>query len=787
MTLTVGTLVRVLPEALPDSGRSTLCNARVVSTGDSVTFLSLTDEFNPDSFSFTLEADEANALPRITQEEVEAASTIWHRQFVVFAEASSGRWVHGQVYGLVFPLLPQVQVATAFGMKTVLLGDDDLPIMTVFPVVAILLRFSRFHANVPGIYESNRRAQLALPQAVTSKSPSELEDLHRLVFSRVTGDDTSQPDEVVEAAVPNVPDILHDLVSTREIPSPAEVCVIINPYTGQPNHSTVLHVVLQVHFSGRDLPKELINCIGQRFSEDPRSTQPNNIVIVPRHQLHNQTTSTDSEIPLLNQPAVPDTLTLPEGYLSPRSRITSSVDNTPPIPTTPFHLHLMNPPPSQVASFRPSNTINSTAPILSEVPPIFPSTTPEFVSDANERLHNIQDLRQFVTNPPPAMLSAVPSYRSAEIDLTQASIIQAQEFMLQHRRQQRDTSTLTLDEAWEAYDTTPKVTKMFKVSKDEFEFHWWLSSHQYRGLTPTQFLTDCMARFPVFTIIPHPAVLMFHFRLAFGSGQLSLWHFRKASQFQLETWNDREPLSLTTFPAKLTPPAAQQFQTLAELRDALTNIHKVACFYGSATYQQFTHAAKHFFDHSLEKTQLTDADVNDLLRWYNLQFQEFATTLYMDIHQHRAPPLHVVSFHCFDTSSSKYADLLLNLQGQRTLRMHDTIRSQVAEQVIAALGTSAQYGASIPSAETSRPRGNRQHNPSAMPQHLQRAIPKQRGVSCCLRALTTQGCLSRLVGDRCGSGSLRKAHFVPTSLPADVKAWMVNIKHWTIKPELANL
>ncbi len=194
----------------------------------------------------------------------------------------------------------------------------------------------------------------------------------------------------------------------------------------------------------------------------------------------------------------------------------------------------------------------------------------------------------------------------------------------------------------------------------------------------------------------------------------------------------------------------------------------------------------------MEKAQITDADVNDLLCWYNLQFQDFASTLYMDIHQHCSPPLHIVAFHCFDTSSARYADLLLNLQVQRTMRTHDTIRIQVQQQLMAALGTPTQHQSLTSRGEQQRQRGNRppannSTGGSSMPHHVQRAIPKQQGFSCCHRALTTQGCLARVVGDRCGSDAFKKAHFVPTSLTADVKAWMVNTKQWTIKPELSNL
>ena len=107
---------------------------------ESVDFLSLAGEFNSDTFAFLLDIDEAETLTVITQEEVEAASAIWHRQHVTFADASSGQWLHGQANSLAYPLIPQLLVTIPSGTKVVFLGNDDLPVITVFPVVAILLR-----------------------------------------------------------------------------------------------------------------------------------------------------------------------------------------------------------------------------------------------------------------------------------------------------------------------------------------------------------------------------------------------------------------------------------------------------------------------------------------------------------------------------------------------------------------------------------------------------------------------------------------------------------------------
>ncbi len=59
--------------------------------GETISFKALEDEFSPDLLEFHLEADDAQSLTRIDQDEVEAASTIWHRQHVVFVCETSGR------------------------------------------------------------------------------------------------------------------------------------------------------------------------------------------------------------------------------------------------------------------------------------------------------------------------------------------------------------------------------------------------------------------------------------------------------------------------------------------------------------------------------------------------------------------------------------------------------------------------------------------------------------------------------------------------------------------------
>ena len=810
MPLSLANLVRVLPETFPDSGRSTLCNAKVVQiTDNTVDFLSLPDEFNPDTFSFSLDADEAATLTVITQEEVEAASTIWHRQYVAFADPSSGCWLHGQVNGLAYPAMPQIRVATTAGVRTVLLGDDDAPVMTVFPVVAILLQKTRIQANVAGVSDVNRRARLALPAGGTMTA-LELTNLHHLLYSRVAAEEVDTADSIndLHEVVPNIPNMLQGLVAIEEIPSPGVVCAIANPYTGCLNMSTILHVVLQVFYVGRDLPAELVGSVGQRFCEDPRTPQPENVVIVPRAQRHGQTptaavaittdvqaSATDVAVPTSQSTITPpDTVTLPQGYLSPRLRPQiAEVETTP----QPFHLRIGATAPAPTATFRPSTEAPlAQVPLsLSPLPRTFaqratqqPPAAPVAAVDHHLQFDKAQ-LQQFMTQPPPTVLAGFASYRATEDDLLQASLDHAQAFMASHRHKQRKILSLTLEEAWEAYDYINKDVKLFKVTQDEFEFHWWLSSQEFRTKTPNQFLNDCMARFPAFSITPHPAVLMFHYRLAFGSGQLSLWHFRKTSSSQLETWNAKDPISLTVFPAKSTPPVAQSFDTITELRDALSNIHKVACFYGSATYQQFTHAAKHFLDQGLDQADLTDADAKDLLRWFNLQFQSFSAALYLDIQQHRVPPQHIVAFHCFDTTSSRYSDLLLKLQIQRTSRMTTAIQAQVAEQVASAMGSSVPrhvvHQRNQPSGFRNPSQGN--NVPGPMPPATMRAVPKHDGLPCCLRALTTRGCVARVTNGRCGSGALQKAHFVPSNLPGPVKSWMINEKKWTLRPEHSNL
>ena len=91
MSLVVNNIVRVHPEFLPHSGRSTLVNACVVSLGKLVTFRTLEDEFSPDSFNFELDSEVAATLTIVTADEVAAGSTIWDRQHIAFACPISGK------------------------------------------------------------------------------------------------------------------------------------------------------------------------------------------------------------------------------------------------------------------------------------------------------------------------------------------------------------------------------------------------------------------------------------------------------------------------------------------------------------------------------------------------------------------------------------------------------------------------------------------------------------------------------------------------------------------------
>ena len=124
-SLAVNNIVRVHPESLPHSGRSTLVNAVVVSLGKLVTFRTLEDEFSPDAFSFQLDSEVAATLTIITADEVAAGSTIWDRQHIAFVCPTSGKWLYGQAAGLSYPLLPKLRVKSGGRIYVVPLGDDD--------------------------------------------------------------------------------------------------------------------------------------------------------------------------------------------------------------------------------------------------------------------------------------------------------------------------------------------------------------------------------------------------------------------------------------------------------------------------------------------------------------------------------------------------------------------------------------------------------------------------------------------------------------------------------------
>ena len=195
-----------------------------------------------------------------------------------------------------------------------------------------------------------------------------------------------------------------------------------------------------------------------------------------------------------------------------------------------------------------------------------------------------------------------------------------------------------------------------------------------------------------------------------------------------------------------------------------------------------------FLIQGFEQAQLGDDDSEQLTRWFNSQFQHFASTLYSDIQMHRSPPLHVVAHHCFDVASSRYADLLLKLHSSRAMKASASIRAEVASQVQAALQLAKPtFGDKRANGSHGQSNyGGRQTPfaaPVSMPRTVERAIPRKDGIPCCLRSLTVKGCHSNVSNGRCGHGSLQKSHFVPTSLPPAVKTWMTQDKKWTLKSD----
>ena len=332
----------------------------------------------------------------------------------------------------------------------------------------------------------------------------------------------------------------------------------------------------------------------------------------------------------------------------------------------------------------------------------------------------------------PVTFDYVDGYERA---LHKASQDSASAFMARNRARARTRIFANIEECWAAYDSQPKNRKFFTVTRDEFERHWELSNDVFRSFSPTQCLIDAATFLPTIGVIPHPGVLTFASGLAFGTGQLSVWHFRKVSKRVVDSWNDELRLSTTLFPAKLSPPADGTFSTLLELKLAVENLHKYSAYLGSPC------------------------------------FHAFSTALYVDIQQCREPPHHISAFKCFEATGHRYGDLLLQLQVHRNGIERATIKAELRQEL--GLGTN-NYPArtQVQGGTTPRFSANPVHPAAApMPPAIEALIPKQSGIPCCLKNLTVKGCTSRLMGNKCGNGSWKKAHFEP-KLPESVKTWM---------------
>ena len=754
----VNDLVRLLPEHVPNARRSTLMNGRVLAINEhAYTIKNFIDEFTTEESTFNISLHVGRSLQVISQEEVDTASTCWDRQHVAFVESSTQTWCYGQVDALAFPTLPQIKVATTFGSKTVGLGDEEAPVVPVYPVIATLLAQSRFRFVTP---PGSKKTQKTLGVQF-SYTLQQLEDMHRKLYDRVMGEDddadviVSPPDDL--ETQPNIPDILRGILVDKDMPLPGDVRAFVNPYNGHINKARVIHVVLHTHYQGKEIPSPLQASIGVDFCADPRVQQPLSTPPArPRSASVARITSltaTDS----LSQLPVPILATqsldqyhsaLAHDNQPEMESFLASSGNAVPL----VNAHQLPPTPVDNWS-RPSVPLQSTLPV------------------------NIENLASFMRQVPSGFQSNEfdDNYKSS---LANASLHSAVEFMATHRQRIRETALLTLDDCWAAYSNMSKDAKYFTVSNDEFEFHWWITAARFRSKQPAQFLTDCIATVPQFFMLPHPGVMMFVYRLAFGSGQLSVWHFRKVSELELKHWNDTSRLSLTVFPAKLLPPPAGTFKSIRDLQDALTNILTFASYYGSASFQQFAHAAKTFLDTGIRQLQVTDLDTPTLLEWFDDQFQFFTMELFLDIQQHRDPPRHVVAHYCFDTSGTKFSTLLLRMHASRSTGGVD-MRSEIRLQVQAELAASRSAGKWKNKQEGSGPL-------APMPDNLQRLVPKHEGKPCCLRALCKQGCRSKLDNGTCGFGSLKKLHFAPEKLDNALAQWAS--KRWGgFKSEHAHL
>ena len=187
-----------------------------------------------------MKPNDAALLPQVSQEEVDARSTIWHRQHVWYIQRTTFRLMFGQVDGLAYPCQSKVSVTTGVGLEDVCLYDEEFPVNTVFPVVASLLMNTRFvHSSAP---EQIRRLTMG-PIYATSMAPSQLETLHDTIFQRVMDFPDLGDDAVHWLDFPNVAHILRGLIPIDDIHQPSGVRTIVNPFTGQRGISSLQHML----------------------------------------------------------------------------------------------------------------------------------------------------------------------------------------------------------------------------------------------------------------------------------------------------------------------------------------------------------------------------------------------------------------------------------------------------------------------------------------------------------------------------------------------------------------
>ena len=359
---------------------------------------------------------------------------------------------------------------------------------------------------------------------------------------------------------------------------------------------------------------------------------------------------------------------------------------------------------------------------------------------------------------PCSTLALAPAYRHFPSDyelahhgygaITKAAAEQAEVFRLTARARTRANPFTSGDDLVEAFRALKKGNNSVVLSDTQLQVHWWATADKHHGLLPMDFLSRVMSA-TALPFIQHPGTFLHLYDWRFGPGKLSIAHFTPVTDAAQRAWCSANPISSTSFPANLMPPAAIKVLTSKQhLRSALGGLQSYTSKFNSAVVCDYVNSAVAFMEAVLLMEDLLDSDTPTIQTWLDTRFRDFSSAMTQDVSTWNPELPHMRERLKLVPEGMTFQALINSVQLART--------APAMKQP-----TSNNYGSS----ETR----------SGVPPDVEAATPRSGGLPVCLRYLSKKGCPRSVYKHACGHGDFRRRHVEVSRLDPVVEAFIVKM------------